>query len=252
MRCWLTCVLLCFATAANASQCRYIAGVEPLLVPGRVVLVGEMHGTKEMPEVLVALVGRAVERGLPVDVGLEADPPAQVAIERYMKTGELKDRYAIVAPRVAYGDGTASEALLEMYTALRAMHGVRFFTFAAGRTNQRYADNISAARRPEAVTFAYMGNAHAETKREGDDDEDPAGMVLRKAGLDVVSLYIDFTGGSAYYLGTSGPCVHARDDASTQTPPGTRPYVLVRAKGPAYDLALSVGEIHPSLPASPP
>jgi hypothetical protein len=73
--------LMAMAAAAAATQCRPVAGTERLWgkPETRWIMIGEMHGTAEMPATFADLVCRAAATGRPVTVALEqtADyPPA--------------------------------------------------------------------------------------------------------------------------------------------------------------------------------
>ena len=58
-------------TASAAPRCRPIAGVDQLFAPGRIVLVGEVHGTREIPRLFVC---HAAANGYQVAVGIEYRP----------------------------------------------------------------------------------------------------------------------------------------------------------------------------------
>ncbi len=59
-----------------------VASLEPLVRPAGTVLIGEWHGTNEFPRLVESLVALAIERELPVVVGLELPCSEQPAIDR--------------------------------------------------------------------------------------------------------------------------------------------------------------------------
>ncbi len=248
--------LLGVGSALATPRCRPIAGVDALFAPGRILLVGEVHGTREMPQLFVDLVCHAAAKGFDVVVGFEQPVSAGEALERYLSSrGARVDRFRIIEPRVKYGDGTASEAMVDAFESLRKLavetKRLTAFGFAgspAGNGNVDYAKGIATAHQaaPQAVVVALMGSYHNRLTREADDGGPPTGLLLRERGLDLKSIYIDFTGGTAY--------LRSDDGAGVRTPTplqmgGGKAWRVLPTQSPDYDLKISVGWIHPSLPA---
>ncbi|TDI48407.1 MAG: hypothetical protein E2P02_00815 [Acidobacteria bacterium] len=65
------------------ADCTSIAGTEHVLESGTVVLLGEIHGTREGPQTVSRLACAALEQGRDVTIGLEIPKNEQVAINRY-------------------------------------------------------------------------------------------------------------------------------------------------------------------------
>jgi hypothetical protein len=222
-----------------------------------VLLLGELHGTREMPQLFTELVCRATTSGLDVIVGLELQPELGAAAERYASSahGDLAERVRIIQPRLKYGDGSSSVAVVDAFEALRKLARttarVHVFGFRTEVKDARYAAAIEAMHHehPRAVMLAFMGNGHIGLTQAPEDDEPPVGMLLRAHGLDVRSIYIDWTDGTAYFLGPHGPGIYVQDRAPRK--PG-QPFVIERSGLPEYDLAISVGRIHASLPVKLP
>ena len=59
-----------FAAAAVTTPCPPIEGLEPLLAPGKILLLGELHGTEESPAFALDVACHAANTGLEVIVGL--------------------------------------------------------------------------------------------------------------------------------------------------------------------------------------
>jgi hypothetical protein len=241
----------------GAGLCHPIEGVEKLLAPGRIVLVGEVHGTREMPRLFVDLVCHALKKGFDVVVGFEQPPSAGQGIQRYLSSSKESrvDRFRILEPRVPFGDGTASEAMMDAFESLRLLANetkrMSAFGFVGGpesNGNIGYADGIAAAHQaaPRAVVLALMGSYHNRLTREEDDGGAPVGLLLRQRGLDLKSVYVEFSAGSAYLRGVDGPGIH---EPTALQLGGGKPWVVLPAPSGAYDVFISVGKIHPSLPA---
>jgi hypothetical protein len=245
---------LLFASTAHA-KCAPIAGLDGLFAPGRIVVVGEIHGTREMPALFTDLVCHAVARGFDVRVGFEQDAATGAALEKYLVSqGDRAERVRVVATRAQFGDGTASEAMTDAFEAVRklalASHRIKTFAFAKVSGNVAYAATIANehASAPRAVVLALMGNTHAQIKRDATDDEPLTGELLRKRGLDVRAIYLDYTHGTAYGHRASGEI-----GVYTQSPGnGAPPFRKLNTIDPptfVYDMMISVGEIHASPPA---
>ena len=61
-----------------------IAGVAPLLVPGTIVMLGEIHGTVETPAFVGDLACHGLVRGHRVLLGLEYPASEQADLETYL------------------------------------------------------------------------------------------------------------------------------------------------------------------------
>lgn len=93
------------------------------------VLVGEIHGTQEMPMVFAALVRMLHQQNKHLVVGLEIPPAEQAAINQYLAAGDAQA--AIYREKMLSGtfwhpapgrhDGRSSQAMLQMLDSLRSM-----------------------------------------------------------------------------------------------------------------------------------
>jgi hypothetical protein len=240
-------------------RCRPIEGVDKLFAPGRIILAGEVHGTQEMPRLFVDLVCHAAAKGFQVVVGFEQRASAGEAIQRYLSSpGSRLERFKILEPKVHTGDGTSSEAMMDALESLRLLavetKRISAFGFVAGSREENgnlgYAEAIASAHQaaPRAVVLALMGAYHNRLTREADDDGRPVGLLLRQRGIDLKSIYIEFTSGSAYLRGEHGPGIQ---EPTALQMGGGKPWVVLPAPNGAYDAIISVGQIHPSLPATP-
>jgi len=113
--------------AASTSPCPQIAGAERLWAKPETqwVMVGEMHGTAEMPALFANLVCQAAESGRPITVALEQDAEMQPAIDAFLTSdgGPAAHSAFLAAPmwNRKMQDGRASQAMLALYDRLRVM-----------------------------------------------------------------------------------------------------------------------------------
>jgi hypothetical protein len=203
--------------AASASSCNHVAGAERLWAKPETqwVMVGEMHGTIEMPALFADLVCEAAASGRPVTVALEQDAGMQPAIDTFLTSdGGVAARTAFLAAPMWSGkmqDGRASQAMLALYDRLRVMNragqirGVYAFIptltswVGEGPYNALMADNLKAIPvGPKGLVLAYMGSVQAAKSSFGQG----ANLYL-PAAADLppdrtVSVYVYENGGNAW------------------------------------------------------
>ena len=96
-------------------ECPPVAGAELLLGAGRVVVVGEIHGTREVPEVAGDLVCHALRSKLKVVVGFELTDSFRTDLDAFLgSSGSDADRSALISGSVwqrSYQDGRTSRAV---------------------------------------------------------------------------------------------------------------------------------------------
>ncbi|MCP3978065.1 MAG: hypothetical protein GY716_01870, partial [bacterium] len=206
------------AVPAAAADCPPIAGLEPLLQPGRVLLLGEIHGTGESPAFVADVACHAASRKLPVVVGLELSSVEQKRVDRFLDSaGTPEDREQLVAGPTwqrGYQDGRNSHAMVELIDALRLLRAAGaavdvslFDASGAGGGQARdraMGHNLArvAQRATKALTVALAGNLHSRTTkgRARNVDYEPLGYVLAKS-IDaerVVALDVAHGGGAAW------------------------------------------------------
>jgi hypothetical protein len=169
--------VLCGA-AGPALACEPLEGITPLLEPGSVLLLGEMHGTTQSQAFVSRAACLALGAGHPVTVALEIPQQEEARITAYLASdGGEKDRAALLAGPFwagTYKDGRSSRAMLGLIEDLRAMRRkgspVRVALIdsmvppADGRSRDHMmADNLKAAfdAAPKDVFLALTGNLHS-------------------------------------------------------------------------------------------
>lgn len=229
----LAAALLAFTQpSAAASQCGRIDGAE--LVVGRAsaryVIVGERHGTAEIPPFFGDLVCLASARG-PVVVGLEVEGHQQASLNAYLLSdGSPAARAALLRhDHWRNRDGRATVAKLEMIEQLRRLR-------AGGRTISVLAFMRSV--RDPVASERGMAEAWTEALRE-----QPAARLFALIGsVHAEAESIGFMPSAASYLPPAQRLTLSYGPANR---PGAAPRILNRVPAehawPRYDLHYSVG-----------
>jgi hypothetical protein len=113
----------------------------------KLVMFGELHGTKEMPAYTAAVIAQAAKKFQNVYVGLEFPVEVQKNIDRYMANGDiraLKETKFFTDPY--FHSGRGSEAMIAMLNDLRKIPNVHIFCFD-GQGSKREARDTAMARR---------------------------------------------------------------------------------------------------------
>ena len=118
---WLT---ACRISAATESDCASAEGLAPVIGPGRVVLLGEIHGTRHAPQFAGTVVCQALNKELGVTLALELPHAEEVAVRGFVTTAAQAGE----PPRVTdlpfwakpYQDGRSSDAMLSLLERVRA------------------------------------------------------------------------------------------------------------------------------------
>jgi uncharacterized protein (TIGR03067 family) len=209
------------AGVVAAGECPPIEGLEPLLRPGRVLLLGEMHGTEESPAFALDVACHAARAKLPVVVGLELSPAEHARVDEFLDSeGTVTDREALLAGSIwqrDYQDGRNSVAMADLIDGVRRLRreglkvGISLFD-ASGASGGQHRDrqmglNLAAVAEaaPESMLIVLSGNMHSRVSRGNprDPDYEPMGYVLANAITRerVVALNVAHGNGSAWICG---------------------------------------------------
>lgn len=189
------------APAAPALACREIEGLEPLLVPGSGLLLGEIHGTAESPAFVANAACLALRAGLPVTVALEM--PREAA---QLDSPFWKDEYQ---------DGRRSQAMAELLGEVwRLQQEERPIQVAwidrlerpvkPAERDRWMAEALAQAldSTPKGVVIALTGNLHSRVQRgtPWNADSENAGFVLTQLRPDrrVTALDVSYPDGTAW------------------------------------------------------
>lgn len=258
--------------APSASPCTPLPGAQSLRDDVRpdFVIMGEVHGTAELPAAFGDLVCAFAAMGAPLTVGLEFLPAEQAAIDRYLASnGDDTARAALLAsPAWAIRDGRASQAIFDLIEALRRIrHAHPDLTVVAfdhpsdqpGTSAARekgMADLLLAAKRarPTAPVLALTGNGHAG-KSEWTSLGPPFPAMSQHLPADrTVALSFDVAGGEIW------ACHRPAEDALEECGPrpvparsATRPRgISAGSERKGFDAMVSVGGVFSASPPARP
>lgn len=235
----------CAHAPAVRTPCgRTISNLDAVSGPGRSLILGELHGTRELPEAAGAIACEASARG-PVVLGLELPPDA------LLRTSPLWSQ--------SYQDGRTSEAmaaLLERVASWRREgRPIEVLGFDGNATTVDSRDTVMAstiarrrAERPDATFVLLMGNLHAR-KQVGSpwNREDGHRWLASQLTFPVTTLDVAAPRGTAWICGAATPQSCGPQSVSTTKGAGVSNSIQLRGDG-VYDGVLELG----SLTASPP
>lgn len=237
----------------------------------RVVLLGEMHGTRETPALAGAVLDRHAAQRRPVVLALEIGVDEQPRFDRYLAShGTQADRAALLAGahwREAHHDGRDSQAMCALIEHVRRLHArgapVALVAFDAGgpdmaARDRRMADalRLAATRHPSATLLVLTGNVHAMTRSppwemfdEGKRITLP--MTTGRYLADLGPLSIDVRGarGASWVCTDRGCAVTAIPAPPVGTRPLSAPRLDRNAADDAWDDTLTLPRLTPSPPA---
>lgn len=194
-----------------------IEGADEVLRPGGLVLLGELHGTRQIPAFVADLACAAATSGISVEVGIELPRGQSEAIASYLEgEGTEADREALLDAehwQRPDQDGRASVATMALIERVRQLRraglDIELFPFdvdAVAKTEWNERDSAMASRilehaaEAETLVLTLSGNLHNRTAPglPWNADAVPMGVVVQQARPDVVSLDVRYAGGTAW------------------------------------------------------
>jgi len=228
------------------------------------LMLGDWHGTREIPAFVAQLVASAAARE-PVVLGLEIPTDVGPSIAAYLASdGSPAPRQALLAGawwQDAYQDGRRSVAMAELLEAVRALRAagksVDVVVFDAQTQDSEdreaaMARTLIAARRarPNAAMIVYAGNLHVSKAevpfRPG---HQWTAMRVAAAGIPLVSLNARWTAGTAWICpdADASHCGASATRGASAAPPGIH---LEPSGDGKYDGWFGVGAITASPPVA--
>ena len=206
-------LLLMLLASAKAPACGHIQGIDKIVGPQKTVLLGELHGTQEIPAFTADLVCAAVQRKLSVVLLLELHSDEDERFARYLHSsgGPEAKQELLAGPhwQGEYPDGRSSWAMVELIERMRLLvqaGGDVIVLGLHGAAPGVDGDDSMAARiaqvrqsDPTAFLVSLTGNIHARTAPF--EDEPPRkfmGQALRERGIPFVSLDCRSPSGTAW------------------------------------------------------
>ncbi|WP_163990412.1 hypothetical protein [Pyxidicoccus caerfyrddinensis] len=261
------------APDAMAMECGLpIIGLGKQVKKGGVLLLGELHGTQEVPRFLAQASCQSVVAGTPVTVGLELPVESQERVADFLTSeGTDADWLKLMdAPfwRSPYPDGRNSEAMANMLEQLRQLRArgldVEVFVFDHPQLRAQVREEAMAAtvlarvqHAPDRFFLVVSGNIHPRTKPglPWDGKYQPMGLLLSKHVKDVVALDMAYDSGSAWICAVDGKGTKSQLDCGVREAKGKdngdRFFVHVwgGANDAGYHGVFYVGPVSASAPA---
>ncbi|ATB45448.1 hypothetical protein [Corallococcus macrosporus] len=225
-------------TSAMDFECGLpILGLGKQVKPGGVLLLGEMHGTHEVPRFVAQTSCQTAVAGTPVTVGLELPLESQTRVSAFLDSaGTEADWLKLMeAPfwRSPYPDGRSSEAVANLLEQLRQLRArgldVDLFVFDyPTMQGQAREDAMAATVRhqvesgPKRFHVILSGNIHSRTRKglPWDESFKPMGLLLKDALDSVVSLDMAYNSGSAWICAVDGKGVKDKLDCGIREAKG--------------------------------
>lgn len=194
--------------------CPSVPGATLLLVPGGVILVGELHGTSESPAFVDALTCVALSFELELTIGLEIPDEEANAIGAFLASdggpGARNEMLSGSFWSSKVADGRQSAAMLKLLDSLRrhiaqgaALDVVLLDSAGVADRDVAMADQLLAAvaASPDRVAIVLTGNVHNRGVLgvSFDPGYEPMGYLVKQA-LDersVLALDVRHTGGTS-------------------------------------------------------
>lgn len=236
----------------------------------RLLIVGEMHGTKETPELVGLLVQKAAA-SRPVRLGLEMPSTGQAALELFLHSaGRAEDQAKLLqSPFWNGSDGRSSMAMLQLIDHVRALRsaGADVDIFAMEPTYSaevikkhefmvvKEAGMAQSIRRvldagtPNQWVIALMGNVHSRIGEALPGLSIPTPSVTERLADTKPYVVLPTSRQMAAWNCTSDGCgVH--DFTSTKAPKTELPaFVTIKAPATVPVIRLWMGTMTAALPA---
>jgi hypothetical protein len=261
-------------TSRAPLACKAVDGLAPLLLPGSVLLLGELHGTTESPAFAGNAACLALAAGRPVTVVLEIWREEEARVDAFLASaGTAADRAALFASpfwRDAYQDGRRSVAMAALLDDLRRFRHDGWPLRVALLDRQvnsggpdrehamadRLRSVVTAA--PADLVITLTGNLHNRLNRgvPWDKTYENMGFLLLQAvpGVKATSLDVRSTGGTAWFcMGVGGgpDSCQARPVKATPGAEGPRVLLYPKLDDNGFSGIYQVGPTTASLPAVP-
>jgi hypothetical protein len=192
-----------------------ILGLGRLARAGNVVLLGELHGTRQVPHFVAQSACQVVTQGIPVTVGVEVPDGNQARLETFLASEGREEDWAklMESPfwRSPYPDGRNSEAVAYLIEALRKLRAqgmdVRLFAYdhpplEGEEREEAMARRVLevAAASPKRALLVVSGNLHPRQVQglPWDGDYRPMGLRVARERRDVYSLDMAYQSGTAW------------------------------------------------------
>jgi hypothetical protein len=198
-----------------------ILGLGKVARPGNVVMLGELHGTQQVPHFVAQSACQAAVEGVPVTVGLEVPDVNQERLQTFLASAGKEEDWAklMESPfwRSPYPDGRNSEAVAYLIEALRKLHSqgldVEIFAYdhpplEGDAREEAMAKTVLevAGRSKKRAVLVVSGNLHPRQVKglPWNPDYRPMGLRVADQLPHVYSLDIAYKSGTAWICAVNG------------------------------------------------
>ncbi len=198
-----------------------ILGLGKVARPGNVVLLGELHGTQQVPHFIAQSACQAAIQGIPVTVGLEVPDVNQERLQTFVASQGREEDWAklMESPfwRSPYPDGRNSDAVAYLIESLRKLRGqgldIQVFAYdrpplEGDAREEAMANTVLefAARSPNRALLVVSGNLHPRQSKglPWNPDYRPMGLRVAASRSNVFSLDIAYNTGTAWICAVDG------------------------------------------------
>ena len=218
--------MFCSCSYANELVCEPQTKIEVSQLKARVIIVGETHGTNEIPLFVSRLACSLALENRPLMVGLEMSVDEQIPILDYLKSsGTADDKIKLTSGKFWHSnmpDGRSSEAILKLIESIRLMReahkNILLFAMDAGDKDEPiqlteseifwpgWRDSVMALnietrlrQYPSYTALILVGNYHSEmaSRRFEEFDIHPMGERLSHY-FSTQNIDFSTTGGDAW------------------------------------------------------
>jgi hypothetical protein len=257
--------------AKSPLNCRAIKGLQALLVPGKVLLLGEMHGTAQSPAFVANTACLALRANRSVVVALEIPQEDQARADSFVESaGSVAERAAFLdSPfwTATFQDGRRSVAMLSLFEEIRRERRagwpirVKLIDRLAAPSvpaerDKWMAQSLAAAHcdNPSNIVIALTGDVHTRILKgaEWDSRYEPMGFALHtlRPDLDLLALDVDYQSGTAWFCFTPQAATCGVHQVHGRGAVAARRIELRRDVTTGYNGVYGVGAITASPPAS--
>ncbi len=227
----------------------------------QVITIGEIHGTKEIPDYFSKIICAYSKEYKSIKVGLELPVKENKSIQEYISSkGEQADISKLLSKNIwqhVFQDGRTSIAMFDLIENIRVMKKsdmpIELFLFdTQSKSNreqtmaEKIEDNIS--KQNGTPTLLLTGNIHSRTKLGAmwSKEFKSSSYQLLESGIKVSSVIVNHQGGNAWLCSDS-----CKSTGLSGYSVGNNKYKLttLQSSSLGHDYELFIGEITTSIPA---
>ncbi|KFE71422.1 hypothetical protein [Hyalangium minutum] len=192
-----------------------ILGLLPQAKPGSVMMLGELHGTQEVPRFVAQGACQVASSGTPMTVGLELPVENQARVSAFLRSAGTDDDWLklMEAPfwRSPFPDGRSSEGMANLLEQLRRLRSqgldVDAFVFDHPKAQGQERENAMAEtvlsyvrKGPGRFFMVVSGNIHPRTAQglPWDKKYKPMGLLISQEVDDTLALDMAYNSGTAW------------------------------------------------------